>query len=267
MDAAVLSCEKAPMPPDAPPALPRSVPLQNASNLRDLGGWPAGASRVRFGRVFRAPALIGLSAADHDAIAALSLHTVCDLRGIRESAHNPVDIPGADRFALPIEPSVGAGLKDILRTGQVEGHATPADMLGLLREAYEAYAIESAPKYRTLFALILERDRLPLLLHCSAGKDRTGFGSALLLSALGVAWPDVMADYLATNRLWGREIADSFAMPAPIKDALLGAHAELLEAAFAAISARAGSLDAYLRDAICLDAAARARLGELLLET
>jgi len=239
------------------------VPLQNASNLRDLGGWAAHDGRkVRIGLIFRAPALANLSASDVQAVAGLGLRTVCDLRGTGEAAANPVDLPGASRVPLPIEPSVGASLKDILRTGQASGHMSPDDMMGLLADAYRAYALQSFHQYRSIFEALLQ-EQTPLLLHCSAGKDRTGFGSALILSALGVAWPDVMADYLATNTEWKREIASRFDLPEAVKSVLLGAHAPLLTAAFEAIGVEYGSLDAYLHRAMGLDGAARAQLHAL----
>ena len=241
--------------------LPTAIPLENASNLRDLGGWAAAGGRhVRRGLVFRAPALIGLSPADEAAIAALGLRTACDFRGVRESAANPVTLPGVRHEPLPIEPSVGASLKDILRTGVASGHVSPGEMLDLLREAYQAYALQSHHRYRVLFGLLRTEGATPLLFHCSAGKDRTGFGAALLLTALGVSWDDVMADYLATNRLWRREIARHFDLPLEVKDVLLSAHASLLVAAFAAINGAYGSVDAYLEQAIGLDDQGRADL-------
>ncbi len=246
--------------------LPLAVALESASNLRDLGGWPTqDGRRVRRGLVYRAPALNGLSAADQARVAALELRTVCDLRGVREAAHNPVAIPGATTLALPIEPSVGASLKDILRTGQLTGHMDAADMLDLLRQAYRAYATASHACYRAIFDHLIDGD-LPLLLHCSAGKDRTGFGAALILTALGVAWAHVQADYLATNHLWRREVARHFDLPAPVAEALLGAHAELLQAAFDAARHEAGSVDGYLESAMGLTAPRRARLAERLLQ-
>jgi protein-tyrosine phosphatase len=245
---------------------PHSIPLQNASNLRDLGGWPSRfGGHVRTGLVFRAPALVGLSPADEAVIAALGLRTICDFRGVRERGRAPVEISCATNLSLAIEPSVGAGLKDILHTGQVTGHITPTEMLDLLRQAYRDYALENFRQYRTFFENLLQDDGLPLLLHCSAGKDRTGFGSALLLTALGVAWEHVLQDYLATNTLWRREIASSFDLPAELKDVLLGAHEDLLTAAFEAIAQRYGSVDDYLTEAIGLDGAARARLADRLL--
>jgi protein-tyrosine phosphatase len=246
---------------------PRHIQLENASNLRDLGGWPTLDGRtVRTGLVYRAPALANLSEADARVIASLGLRTVCDLRGARERMHVPVEIPGATSLSLAIEPSVGGELRDIMRTGEITGHATAEDFFGLLLNAYQAYALQSLPQYRGVFAQILREDGLPLLLHCTAGKDRTGFGAALLLSALGVAWDDVLADYLATNDQWRRESASSLVLPPPLAELLLRAHAELLEAAFDAIRNVYGSLDAYLSKAIGLDADARARLADRLLQ-
>jgi len=247
--------------------LPRFVVLENASNLRDLGGYPAGGGRhTKFGRVFRAPALVALSPADEAAIAALGIKITCDFRGERESEALPVILPGARVEKLPIEPSVGGGLRDILRTGLADGDVTPAHMFELLREAYEAYALTNFTRYRSLFALLGSEENLPLLFHCSAGKDRTGFGAALLLTALGVPWDDVMQDYLATNALWRREIAQNFEMPDPILNTLLSAHEGLLTAAFAAIRREYGSVDAYLSQAIALTDRARENLRARLTE-
>ena len=248
------------------PGLPFAVALEKSSNLRDLGGYRTGDKRVRRGLVFRAPALVELSKADKKAIAALGLRTICDFRGTRERARSPVNIPKTETLSMPIEPSVGGSLAEILRTGEDSGDTSSEEMMALLRRAYEAYALQSAPQYRALFEAILGQDRLPLLLHCSAGKDRTGFGSALLLSALGVSWEDVMADYLATNRLWKRETASAFDLPPIVKEALLGAHGEMLEAAFGAIRGEFGSLDTYLASEIGLDGTARERLASILLE-
>ena len=240
-----------------------SIPLRSASNLRDLGGWPTQSGRrVRTGLVFRAPALSRLCAEDEAVIASLGLRTVCDLRGVHEAAHNPVALAGARTVPLPIEPSMGASLRDILRTGQDSGHTSPEDMLALLQDAYRAYALQSFPQYRAFFAALLAPGGTPILLHCSAGKDRTGFGSALLLTALGVAWKHVLEDYLATNSLWRREVVGNFDLPPAVSEILFGAHEVLLTAAFDAVRAEYGSLDAYLEQAIGLDAAARATLAE-----
>jgi protein-tyrosine phosphatase len=242
------------------------IPLKSASNLRDLGGWPTmDGRRVRTGLLFRAPALSGLCAEDEAALAALGLRAVVDFRGTRERQQQPVQIAGAAGYSLAIEPSVGAGLKDIVRTGQVSGHVSPHDMMELLREAYRAYALQDFPQYRGMFQLLQQDANLPLLIHCTAGKDRTGFGAALLLSALGVAWPHVVEDYLATNRYWRRESARDLTLPPGIAAILLAAHETLLESAFEAVRREYGSLEAYLAGPLGLDDAARARLADLFL--
>jgi protein-tyrosine phosphatase len=240
--------------------LPNSIPLENASNLRDLGGWPTHEGRrVRPGLIFRAPALLELSDKDVATLAALGIRTVCDLRGEREGMARPVRIAGARHEHFPIEPSVGGSLRDILRTGIATGHANPDDMMALMRDAYRAYALQSFAQYRSLFATMLTDERVPLVFHCAAGKDRTGFGAALILTALGVGWEDVVADYLATNRLWRRETA-VFEMAEPVKDVLLSAHPELLAAAFAAVKGAYGSVDTYLEQAIGLGPVERSAL-------
>ncbi len=249
------------------PDLPLPVPLERASNLRDLGGWPTqNGRRVRTGVIFRAPALLSLSPADRATIARLGLRTAIDFRGVQERLNNPVTLEGVTPEPQPIEPSVGAGLRDIVLTGQATGHVSAEDMLDLLTQAYRAYALSCMPQYRALFAALAEPARVPLLFHCSAGKDRTGFGAALLLTALGVAWEHVLADYLATNRLWRREIARHFDLPPPVKEALLSVQPSLLIAAFDAARGAYGSIDTYLDQAMGLDQPARAALAARYLE-
>ena len=249
------------------PDLPTAIPLERASNLRDLGGWPTrDGRRVRAGLIFRAPALLGLSAADRDTIAALGIRTAVDFRGVQERENNPVVLAGIQPVPQPIEPSVGASLRDIVLTGQASGHVSPQDMMDLLTQAYRAYALSSFPQYRAMFAMLADDARLPLMFHCSAGKDRTGFGAALLLTALGVEWEHVLADYLATNRLWRREIARNFDLPEAVKDKLLSVHESLLVAAFDAATGAYGTIDAYLTEAIGLDQASRASLQSRFLE-
>jgi protein-tyrosine phosphatase len=249
------------------PDLPTPIALERASNLRDLGGWPTqDGRRVRRGLIYRAPALLGLSAADRAVVAALGIRVAVDFRGEQERANNPVVLAGVVADPQPIEPSVGAGLRDIVLTGQASGHVSAQDMMDLLTQAYRAYALSCMPRYRALFAHLLRDESVPLLFHCSAGKDRTGFGAALLLTALGVAWEHVLADYLATNRLWRREIARNFDLPGPVKDTLLSVHEALLVSAFDAARGAYGTMDAYLAEGIGVDASARAALADRFLE-
>ena len=246
--------------------LPRVIALQGCSNLRDLGGYrTADGRRLRMGRVFRGASLANLTDADLARFAALGIRTVCDLRGVNESGRAPSRMPDSDPpevVALPIEPRVGASLRDLLARNATKGE----DMYAVLQTAYSAYAGEHLPRYRRLFELLLEGGRLPLLFHCSAGKDRTGFGAALLLTALDVPEETVMADYLATNRVWRREHALPPDTPAALRDTLLTAHRALLEQALTQVVERYGSRERLMADGLGLDAAGLQRLRDTLLE-
>ena len=246
-------------------SLPHAIPLDGASNVRDLGGWPvAGGRHVRFGCVFRSASLAALTEQDAGRLAELGLRTVCDLRGEHEAARAPsrLDGLGVARHALPIEPKLGASLRDIEATRE----ATGADALELMRMAYIAYALDWAPRYAQLFALAADPDNHGLLFHCAAGKDRTGFGAALLLTALGADRATVMEDYLATNRLWRGDPELAARLSPALADELLRVRPELLDAAFDAIRQRAGGIDAYLEQRLGLDATARDRLRSVLTE-
>ncbi|MBR0681744.1 tyrosine-protein phosphatase [Roseomonas eburnea] len=244
--------------------LPRVLPLEGASNLRDLGGWQAaGGRRVRHGMVFRSAALHGLTDVDLAQLGRTGLRTVCDLRGAREATRAPSRLPpGAEPHPLPIEPFVGASLKDMLERGAATGEGAT----DLLRQAYLAYATDHLPTYRQLFALLLEEERRPLLFHCSAGKDRTGLGAALILTVLGADRATVMADYQATDRFWRRDHPLPQDVPRAAAEAILATHPALLHEALDAAISRFGSVEGLAREGLGLDRAALAELHSALLD-
>jgi protein-tyrosine phosphatase len=246
--------------------LPHAVELQGPSNVRDLGGWPVrGGRRVRTGRVLRSASLASLTEADAETLLRLGLRTIADLRGEREAEKLPTDLallPGVAVRHLPIEPSLGASLRDILATRE----ATGEDMLHLMKRAYRSYVADWSHRYRALFELAERADEGLLLFHCAAGKDRTGVGAALLLTALGADRGTVMEDYLATNRLWRGESELAARLTPAVADELLRVRSELLDEAFSEIEAQSGSVDAYFEHRLGFDAARLDRLRETLTE-
>jgi protein-tyrosine phosphatase len=243
--------------------LPRALPLQGASNVRDLGGWPVpDGRRVRFGLVFRAASLSELTDEDVVALTATGLRTVCDLRGENEQKLAPSRMSGVTTHALTIEPSLGASLRDIAARRE----ATGEDVMVLMRRAYTAYALDWSHRYRTLFDLLLQDEAPPLLFHCTAGKDRTGFGAALLLTALGADEDVVLEDYLATNRLWRGDPGFRSTLPEAVAKVLLRVHPELIVTAFDAIRGAHGSFENYLEQSIGIGPERRAALQARLLE-
>ncbi len=251
-------------PPDAD-LLPRHIALEGCSNLRDLGGYRgAGGRRVRMGQLFRASSLFALTDADQPALASLGLRTVVDLRGEAERERAPSRLLAAppEQVALPVEPTVGASLRDLLARGEATGEG----VLALLARAYDAYATDKLPQFRALLELAADATQRPLLFHCTAGKDRTGFATALLLTALGVGRDVIIADYLATNRLWRRERALPPGTPPEVAEALLSAHAPLLEGALHRAMAGYASPEDFLAGALGFGPARLAALRDALLE-
>jgi protein-tyrosine phosphatase len=243
--------------------LPRVIPLEGTTNVRDLGGWPARDGRtVRFGQVFRAARLARITEADTRALQALGVRTVVDLRGADERAKVPNVDHGFHEVSLAIEPSIGPRLREMAEKGE----GTADEMRAMMARAYAAYAIDWSAQYRALFALLLSEQRVPLLFHCTAGKDRTGFGAALILAALGVREEAIREDYLATTRLWVPDEEASRTLPPEVAQVLLSVHASLLGAAFDAIHEWHGTLEGYLRERLGLDAARLETLRARLLE-
>lgn len=226
-----------------PAAPPFPVALEGASNLRDLGGWPAADGRhIRRGQVFRGASLARLTAADRATIGRLGLRSVVDLRSADEQARRPDRLEGLPvmHLSLPLEAAPGFDLRPLLASHETQA----ATFLAALRAAYRAYALDCADRYARLFALLLEPARRPLLFHCTAGKDRTGVAAALLLAALGASSAAIETDYLATNQSWRGEPEFTEGLP-PNAWILLKAHPGLLESTFSAITTAHGSLDAY----------------------
>jgi protein-tyrosine phosphatase len=217
---------------------------------------------LRHGVLYRSATLAHLTSGDVAAVAALGLRTVVDLRGVAEAAARPSRLPeGAERVPLPIEPTVGASLHDLMLRSEARGE----DVVALLRRAYLDYATVSLAAYRGLFDLLLDPGRHALLFHCSAGKDRTGLGAALVLLALGAEREVILADYVATDRLWRRDYALPEGTPKALGDALYATHPALLAEALAAAEAPFGSTSALLEQGLGLDAARLAGLRELIL--
>ncbi len=237
--------------------LPRVVPMQGASNVRDLGGYATeDGGRIKFGRVYRSAALHGLTDADMDQLTALGVTDICDFRGDGERAKWPSRVPGGITVhELTIAPTIGASLRDLVENRD----ATRADVIEVMQQAYVAYAMDWHHQYRRMFDLLVESDGA-LLFHCTAGKDRTGFGAAMLLSALGVAREAIWQDYLATNLLWKGDSELAATLPPAVGATLLSANREFLEAALAAIETSHGTIQAYLEARMGLDDTRRATL-------
>jgi protein-tyrosine phosphatase len=154
-----------------------------------------------------------------------------------------------------------------LRARRANGTAlSTADALDVMRDSYRSYVQQNTPRFRSLFAHLLE-DRAPLVIHCTAGKDRTGFACALILHALGVSKDLIAEDYLLTNRFYRRDPSVSSDLPEDVRQVLGSVQSSFLAAAFDAISADYGDLEGYLSRGLGLGERERASLEARYLES
>lgn len=242
----------------------RVVELEGGSNFRDLGGYRTlSGQTVRRGKVYRTASMAALTDRDVASLGALGIRTICDFRGPEESRAAPTRLPPQNPpriDALPIH--VAGNLQALLS----DGKSTGADMRRALSDTYRIFVRDHVKAYRGLFDRLIDGPDYPLVFHCSAGKDRTGLAAALILSALGVSRDTIREDYLLTNTHWNAKVPYAAQMQADIRDALLGAHPEYLDAAFDEIALQHGSVDDYLAGALGLTPLRADRLREHLLD-
>jgi len=248
----------------------RFVPLEGSINFRDFGGYRTVEGRnVKWGTLFRCGSLGMLQESVYDDFARLGISVICDLRREDEAANSPS--PGAPPFDCRHHIPIAPGSTVMLRESLQDSSQTAADRVRFMTEITRELAMNHHAEYRALFERLLSAEN-GFLLHCSAGKDRTGFGAALILSALGVDESTVMQDYLLTNqatclRNYMNTRLRDFYGPDVDEESLevvTGVRAEYLEAALHEVRRLHGSLEAYL-DEIGVDAPAKQELRQRLL--
>lgn len=253
-----------PMPtsiPTAHAAAQRHIPLHGCSNFRDLGGYTGHRGRaLRWGQVYRSDHLADLTEGDLAQLDALGVARAVDFRGAQERAHHGYAWPQLQQHSLAIEPTVVQEALQLLKAG---GSLSVPDTVALMQDTYRALVLEAAPTFARWFALLLEDER-PLVFHCTAGKDRTGWAAALLLHALDVAPEAIAQDYLLTNQLYHRPAALAAQaaqhIPQEVLQVLWTVQPAFLDSAYAAVAQSWSSMEHYLHEAIGLTPAALAEL-------
>ena len=241
----------------------RVVAFTGIHNFRDYGGYAANGGHLKRGVLWRSGHHAEATADDLDKVHALGLASVIDLRGDSERAGSPCLRHSRFEATVLFHPG---------ETASAHGKAVHEEAADQVRTAADAHAAmvrlyDSMPwrpvlvgTYRLYFEA-LASDAGPSLLHCLAGKDRTGLAAALTHHLLGIHADDAMADYLLTNRAGNiearidagaRHVRSGFGrdMDMDAVRTLMSVHPEFLDTAFAAIDARHGSIEAYAAEAL-----------------
>jgi protein-tyrosine phosphatase len=241
----------------------RSLQLTGATNFRDLGGYKGqGGRTVRWRQLFRSDHLAGLTPEDLAVVKQLGVARVLDFRGQTERLPQACALPGVVVHSLAIEPTVVQGLKTLLDAGQA---VTVHNTVGLMQQTYRDFVLDNSPRFAEFFGHLLANDA-PLVFHCTAGKDRTGFAAALLLEALGVPRSVILQDYLLTNTYYQIPSHNPAGLSPEVMNVLWRVQANFLEAAFEVVQADFGSVARYMKDALGVDAQVQARLAALYMQ-
>jgi protein tyrosine/serine phosphatase len=256
----------------------RHLALEGVDNFRDFGDYrAAGGRRLKGGLLYRSASHGRATPADLAAIDALGLATIVDLRRKSERLRDP-SLRHASFAATIIDNDLGEEEADSWHEHIRASDLSAASFRGYLMDYYRAAPFKA--RHLDLFARYfraLATAGGPVLIHCAAGKDRTGILAALTHHLAGVHADDIVADYLLTNdprRLVRRmpmvaAAIEEVAGRAPGEDALriaLGVEPAYLDAAFEAMREAFGGPDAYLEQALGVDGALRERLERRLLE-
>lgn len=174
--------------------------LEGNLNFRDVGGMQtADGQTVAMGLAYRSDHLAALTDDDRDRITELGIRTVCDYRGPAEKAESPSALPAAVEIVeVPITQDTAVQRLPLerLMSGELKAF-TAADATAM----YVDMLLSHATQFGNVLRRMADPAQRPLVFHCTAGKDRTGVTSALLLGLLGVDHETIVADYAHTNNL------------------------------------------------------------------
>lgn len=255
----------------------RILKLVGAQNFREVAGYPtADGRRLARGLLWRSAQMDQLTPQDIETIHALGIKVVADLRRVAERTRRPTSEQLLARMQVMAwdlnRTSSVEGLLDAFKAGDEDHHHVQA-MLHLYRGMVDSHGVQ----FREVCQAAAD-GRLPILVHCAAGKDRTGLTIALILELLGVPREYVLADYAKTetlldlSRMTGAEATAGAATERPLGLSaaairrLFRSDPVYLESTLIELEARHGSIRAFAREILGLDDAMVARLREQLLE-
>ncbi len=255
----------------------RHVPLDGSFNFRDAGGLETrDGRRMKPGILYRSDELSRLSDGDLERLGGLGLRSICDLRAPGERRRRPDRLPpgGVRPVHVPFQPPDG----DLSRWQffwLLTMRSRDLDFAAQLHRVYRHVAFACTAQVREIVTWVSAQENLPAVIHCTAGKDRTGYVVALIQLLAGVPREAVVEDYLVTNRLIGSQAKkylkflrwmSLFRISPERFQPLLEVRRPYLERVLDEALERHGSVDGYLTGACGVDPRDLARLKQLLVE-
>ena len=258
----------------------RKLPLKGAHNFRELGGYRTQDNKsVKWGILYRSDELHALTAEDIKYLERLKLNTLVDFRSLGERENEPDPLlKETNILLLPIDVLAESSSEESVKSQQEiqeELFSGERDLSNLLVDANKDFATTFTPTYKIFIDTLIENNGLPLVFHCSAGKDRAGFAAAIVLSILGVPRDIIIQDYLATNAYTKDEIdrtiqqiniSSLFQADTDNIRKVLEVEERYIQAAFDAIDKEWGSMELYFKNGLMLSEAEIEKIKALYLE-
>ncbi len=254
--------------------------VQTIHNFRDFGGFPVqDGSIIRKGLLYRSGSLAEASDEDLAHLSSLGIRTVIDMRTHRERNQAPDRLPQTDALTylhLPIKVSDHYETSRLMQLASLMfGQGRKIDFHQVSVQSYQEFVTGYKPEFGQVLKLVGDETRLPLLIHCTAGKDRTGFAAGLIQLLLGAPLEVVLQDYLLSNDLletfqleMQRRMKFLRFLGIPLEKflPLFEVRREYLQASWEQIQRDYGTLGDYLRQGLGLMDQEQYSLRRLLLE-
>lgn len=254
----------------------RHLPLRGAKNLRDLGGYQTIQGKtVRWGLLYRSDSLYKLTNTDLKRLSALTLDRVIDFRAAHEKEIRPDRLPADMSIRLVEIPILDSTTRVWHESGKELAKNFKNNEYGtFLLTTNKELATQFTPEIRRFLRELSTANGNPVLFHCAAGKDRTGFAAAVLLRILGVPQEVILEDYLLTNKYFLAKNRWSLILMLLLKGnrfmsmvkTFMEANPAYLNAAFEAIDRDHSSFENYVRDGLGLSQKDIEHLRDLYLE-
>lgn len=248
----------------------RFVLIEGGRNFRDIGGYrTADGHTVRTGVMYRSGSLGRLTAKGQADLAKLHVDSIVDLRTTEERSNDTNNLRAAFGDGYWTR-DYGMSMGDMSSIFRDPAKLTADSMRAMMATAYRTMPGEQAPSYREMFARLLD-SKGPVVVNCTAGKDRTGIASALVLTALGVPYETVKQDFLLSNGAPGMETLQSVLssplakLPPDVVAPLAGVEGSYLDNAFAELRQDYGSVEAFMEKELGVGPRERAALRQKML--